>query len=83
MHKFSFDYVFSQESSQLEVFLKTTQDSLKKFFSGTNITVFAYGQTGSGKTFTGWYLGRGAHLLIGSGRRRQAPKLEGLAHAVD
>ena len=50
--QFTFDQVFSQESSQEEVYEKTVSPLVNNFFDGYNATVFAYGQTGSGKTYT-------------------------------
>lgn len=50
--QFTFDHVFSQDSSQEEVYEQTVSPLVKNFFDGYNATVFAYGQTGSGKTYT-------------------------------
>jgi DNA replication protein DnaC len=46
-----FDRVFSQDTSQAEVF-EYVQDSVQQVTQGYNCTVFAYGQTGTGKTHT-------------------------------
>ena len=49
---FTYDYVFSQTSPQIEIYETAVQSLLNALFSGYNATVLAYGQTGSGKTFT-------------------------------
>ncbi|KAG5492622.1 hypothetical protein JKF63_01201 [Porcisia hertigi] len=49
---FSFDYVFDQESTQLEVYEDAVVDMVDAALVGVNATLLAYGQTGSGKTFT-------------------------------
>ena len=51
-HKFFFDYVFDQETTQLEVYLKTAKPLVSSLIEGYNSTIFAYGQTGTGKTYT-------------------------------
>ena len=51
-HQFFFDYVFSQSSTQEEVYQNTTKQLLPGIIDGFNATVFAYGATGSGKTYT-------------------------------
>ncbi|EDQ85986.1 uncharacterized protein MONBRDRAFT_28757 [Monosiga brevicollis MX1] len=50
--KFAFDHVFPEQSSQLQVFQKTTKPILQDVLSGHNVSVFAYGATGAGKTHT-------------------------------
>uniref|UniRef100_A0A7M4EIM2 Kinesin family member 18A n=1 Tax=Crocodylus porosus TaxID=8502 RepID=A0A7M4EIM2_CROPO len=50
--KFVFDAVFSENSSQIEVFEHTTKTVLDGFLNGYNCTVLAYGATGAGKTYT-------------------------------
>ncbi|KFQ37507.1 Kinesin-like KIF18A, partial [Mesitornis unicolor] len=50
--KFVFDAVFSEKSSQLEVFENTTKSMIDGFLNGYNCTVLAYGATGAGKTHT-------------------------------
>ncbi|XP_010081859.1 PREDICTED: kinesin-like protein KIF18A, partial [Pterocles gutturalis] len=50
--KFVFDAVFSESSSQLEVFEHTTKTVIDSFLNGYNCTVLAYGATGAGKTHT-------------------------------
>ncbi|CAM9268828.1 unnamed protein product, partial [Choristocarpus tenellus] len=49
---FRFDHVFDSESTQEEVYRKTTLPLVERCLDGYNATVFAYGQTGSGKTWT-------------------------------
>ena len=50
--EFSADRVFSETSSQEEVFVATTVPLLEQLFEGYNSCIFGYGQTGTGKTFT-------------------------------
>jgi hypothetical protein len=47
---FTYDYVFGEESTQLEVFDNCVSPLLEYAFKGFNSTIIAYGQTGSGKT---------------------------------
>ncbi|KAH6921165.1 hypothetical protein HPB50_027849 [Hyalomma asiaticum] len=49
---FTYDYVFGEESSQVQVYDACVSKLLPKVFEGFNVTILAYGQTGSGKTFT-------------------------------
>lgn len=49
---FNFDYIFDQESTQLEVYEDCVVDMVDAALVGINGTILAYGQTGSGKTFT-------------------------------
>ncbi|KAI9264808.1 hypothetical protein BY458DRAFT_223046 [Sporodiniella umbellata] len=49
---FTYDYVFSNEAEQSEVYEKAAGPLLEKFMEGFNATILAYGQTGSGKTFS-------------------------------
>ena len=51
-HRFTFDYVFDQDSTQLEVYLKAAKPVVSSILEGYNSTIFAYGQTGTGKTYT-------------------------------
>lgn len=46
-----FDYAFSKDRTQREVFEQFVP-AICKIPEGFNMTVFAYGQTGSGKTYT-------------------------------
>jgi kinesin family protein 5 len=49
---FTFDKVFDQDSTQLEVFDEIGRDLVSSVVDGINSTLFVYGQTASGKTFT-------------------------------
>ncbi|EPY28470.1 kinesin [Strigomonas culicis] len=49
---FTFDYIFDQESTQLEVYEDAVVDMVDAALVGVSATMLAYGQTGSGKTFT-------------------------------
>ncbi|KAM4577424.1 uncharacterized protein PAE49_007223 isoform 2-T2 [Odontesthes bonariensis] len=51
-HKFYFDQVFGEESSNEEVYLRTAYPLVQHMLSGGKATCFAYGQTGAGKTHT-------------------------------
>lgn len=51
-HQFSFDYVYDQDSSQLEVYENAGKPAVSSILQGYNATIFAYGQTGTGKTHT-------------------------------
>ncbi|CAI5758191.1 unnamed protein product [Candida verbasci] len=51
-HRFIFDKVFDQNSSQDDVYKNTTRPLLNSILDGYNATVFAYGATGCGKTHT-------------------------------
>ena len=51
-HRFTFDYIFDQDSTQLELYLNTAKPSIKSLLEGYNSTIIAYGQTGTGKTYT-------------------------------
>ena len=51
-HRFTFDYVFDQDTTQLELYLKAAKPTVLSLFEGYNSTIFAYGQTGTGKTYT-------------------------------
>eukprot|EP00736_Rhodelphis_marinus_P006981 Rmarinus@m.24104 len=49
---FVYDYVYDENSTQMEVFEDLGSPVLDYAFKGFNATIFAYGQTGSGKTHT-------------------------------
>lgn len=49
---FTFDYIFDQDSTQLEVYEEAVVDLVDAALGGNNATILAYGQTGSGKTHT-------------------------------
>jgi kinesin family protein 15 len=49
---FTFDRVFGETSTQMEVFEIVGAPITRACLQGYNGTIFAYGQTGSGKTFT-------------------------------
>ena len=51
-HIFSFDYIFNMNSTQQEVYLKTSKSLIESVLKGYNSTLFCYGQTASGKTYT-------------------------------
>ncbi|VEU20242.1 DEKNAAC101224 [Brettanomyces naardenensis] len=51
-HRFVFDRLFDQNSSQEEVYNYTGKPLLDSVLEGYNATVFAYGATGCGKTYT-------------------------------
>lgn len=58
---FRFDKVFNTETTNVEVFMNSTQNLIENLMEGSNCSVFAYGATGAGKTFT--MIGK--RLLIG------------------
>ncbi|KAG5900429.1 hypothetical protein JTB14_029315 [Gonioctena quinquepunctata] len=47
---FSFNYVLSGQSQQIELYRRCVQPMIENLFKGYNVTILAYGQTGSGKT---------------------------------
>ncbi|KAI8070513.1 hypothetical protein BC940DRAFT_331865 [Gongronella butleri] len=49
---FTFDYVYSPQSAQDDVYSTAAKPLLDKLFEGFNATILAYGQTGSGKTYS-------------------------------
>ncbi|XP_023266417.1 uncharacterized protein LOC111658217 [Seriola lalandi dorsalis] len=51
-HRFYFDKVFGEESSNEEVYQQTAFPLVQHMLNGGKATCFAYGQTGAGKTHT-------------------------------
>ncbi|KAI4821169.1 hypothetical protein KUCAC02_029111 [Chaenocephalus aceratus] len=51
-HRFYFDQVFGEESSNEEVYQRTAYPLVQHMLNGGKATCFAYGQTGAGKTHT-------------------------------
>lgn len=51
-HKFIFDRLFDEDSSQSDIYENSTKPSIDAALQGYNSTIFAYGATGCGKTFT-------------------------------
>ena len=51
-YEFTFDRVFPNTISQIEVFEFATKPLIDAVFDGINCTFFCYEQTPSGKTFT-------------------------------
>ncbi|XP_041854718.1 uncharacterized protein LOC121648582 [Melanotaenia boesemani] len=51
-HKFYFDQVFGEESSNEDMYQTTVYPLVQHMLSGGKATCFAYGQTGAGKTYT-------------------------------
>ena len=49
---FTFDSVFGQDSTQLDLYNTTARRIVDSVLKGYNGTIFAYGQTGTGKTFS-------------------------------
>lgn len=49
---FTFDYIFSSDSHQTEIYKSCIENLLNGCFEGYNASILAYGQTGSGKTYT-------------------------------
>ncbi|KAK6923210.1 Kinesin motor domain [Dillenia turbinata] len=50
--KYSFDYAFGPDSTNLDVYKRSISSTISGVAQGLNATVFAYGSTGSGKTYT-------------------------------
>lgn len=55
-HRFTFDHVYSHETSQEVIYRTTAREAVLSTLDGYNNTILAYGQTGTGKTYTteGW-----------------------------
>lgn len=49
---YSFDHIFTSQSTQKDLNEIIGKISLNKIFEGYNSTIFSYGQTGSGKTYS-------------------------------
>lgn len=47
-NEYSFDHVYSKDSTQYEVYEGTTKPFIPHLLKGYNVTVFAYGATGAG-----------------------------------
>ncbi|XP_052196757.1 kinesin-like protein KIN-8B isoform X2 [Diospyros lotus] len=50
--KYSFDFAFGPESTNLDVYRRSISSVIAGVVQGLNVTIFAYGSTGSGKTYT-------------------------------
>ena len=66
--KYIYDYVFSEQASQDEVYQTTTSPLIKDVLNGLSAAVFAYGATGSGKT----------HTMLGPNPRKAATPISEL-----
>lgn len=51
-HSFTFDTVYGEESTQVQVYENTARPAVLSVLEGYNATILAYGQTGTGKTYT-------------------------------
>ena len=71
-HKFTYDYLFDEHSSQEEVYETSVKHLIDGYFAGFNATVLAYGQTGSGKTYT---MGGGYGVNIDSDKMGIIPRV--------
>eukprot|EP00980_Cylindrotheca_fusiformis_P004793 scaffold1028_cov135-Cylindrotheca_fusiformis.AAC.3 len=49
---FSYDNVFDETSTNVQIYQRSLRSLIHPFFKGQWSTIFAYGQTGSGKTYT-------------------------------
>lgn len=50
--KFSFESVYDQPTTNVEIFNGTVKPILERAVKGYNVCIFTYGQTSSGKTYT-------------------------------
>ena len=50
--QFTFDYTYSSNTSQKEIYEQCAFSLIESVLEGYNATIFAYGQTGTGKTYT-------------------------------
>lgn len=46
--EYGFDHAFGEQSTQYEVYSKTTKRFINNVIQGQNVTIFAYGATGAG-----------------------------------
>ena len=51
-HHFTFDSIYDQDSTQVQVYENTARAAVLSVLEGYNATLLAYGQTGTGKTYT-------------------------------
>ncbi|KAL3277393.1 hypothetical protein HHI36_012742 [Cryptolaemus montrouzieri] len=49
---YNFDKIFTEESSQEDIYNGSVKPLVQRVKEGYNCTIFAYGQTGTGKTYT-------------------------------
>lgn len=49
---FSFDHVFGEQDSNIDVFEMVIENEWSSLLTGVNMSVFTFGQTSSGKTYT-------------------------------
>ena len=52
LKEYTFDYIFSSDSTQEEIYSTIAEPIIKDIFKGFNGIILAFGQTSSGKTFT-------------------------------
>lgn len=52
VYEFSYDYVFSEEQKNSQVYNQSCKKIVQEFTNGNNASIFMYGQTTSGKTYT-------------------------------
>ena len=50
--KFSFESVYDQQTTNMNIFNGTVKPILERAAKGYNVCIFTYGQTSSGKTYT-------------------------------
>lgn len=51
-YRFTFDFVYDQDSTQEEVYEHSARPAVLSTLQGYNAAIIAYGQTGTGKTYT-------------------------------
>jgi kinesin family member 5 len=73
-HTFTFDRIYTDKSSQKEIFEDVAKPMIEDIFRGYNGTIFVYGQTSSGKT----------HTMMGpdGGKAIEDPNLKGLVPRI-